>query len=142
MHLLKEEGKLSIPHARRRRGRASTSRLVELGRSEWSAARAAHSSPSSSNSSDETGDEVKQRRRATAQALVSLSRGIPVSFTPPNPLHSTAKTGTLRLKRPERDSSAVGGAFVPSFATRCASHCAHPLPIERSSTIAPSLARS
>lgn len=106
MHVL-EEGKLSTPHGRQRRQRAGNSRLAELGRSELGTQRAAYSGQLDSGSSDDTADEVKQRRRATAQALVSHPHRELVPFIMSNPICTTARTGTVSLKRPERDSSAV-----------------------------------
>lgn len=139
MHLL-EEGKPSTPHGRRRRRLSGPSRLAALGRSELGPERGAYSGPSDSDSSDDTDDEVKQRRRATAQAIVSLPHGITVAFRTSNPISTTtAKTGKVRLKR--RDSSAVGRRLLPSLQRGSSSYRAHTLPIERSFSIAPSLAR-
>jgi hypothetical protein len=126
---LLEEGKLSTPHGRRRRGRVGASRLAELGRSELDPHRGAHSGSSDSGSSDDTEDEVKRRRRATARALVSLPHGKSVFVTASNLIRSTARTGDVKLKRPDRCSAAVSiGAFL---ATRSASYFAHTLPTDR-----------
>ena len=141
---LLEEGKLSTPHGRRRRGRVGDSRLTELGRSEPGVQRAGCSRSSDSGSSDDTEDEVKRRRRATARALVSLPHGKSVSVTASNLIRSTARTGDVKLKRPpDRCSAAVSRRLRPKLVQR------GPLrnsptpfrPIERSFSIAPSLAR-
>ncbi|KWU46988.1 hypothetical protein RHOSPDRAFT_24124 [Rhodotorula sp. JG-1b] len=104
MHVL-EEGKLSTPHGRQRRQRAGNSRLAELGRSELGTQRAAYSGQLDSGSSDDTADEVKQRRRATAQALVQSA--------------SRDRSGIHRLSRTSKHSTALiaqhSSAMPPKF---------------------------